>query len=108
MVLWCAIIVYAPLKPSAASCGFYEEVPGLLFVDFETHMEMQINVVVPKQNRTKNYAEELGRKEKVTYMGSFYTKRWLCSLLVGLLVDINLDRGTSAEVPSLEVSLSSS
>ena len=37
---------------------------GLLFVDFDLHMKMQINIVVPTQNRTKNYAEELGRNER--------------------------------------------
>ena len=80
---------------------------GLLFVDFDLHMKMQINIVVPTQNKTKNGAEKLGRKER--YLpGVVLHQELACSLLVGLLADINLDLGTSAEVPSLEVSLSSS
>ena len=31
--------------------------PGLLFVDFDLHMKMQINIVVPKEKKRK-YAKE--------------------------------------------------
>ena len=63
LVLWYAMIVCAPGGYFGGSGGFYWG-SVLLFVDCEIHMEMQINIVVPKQNRTKNYAEELGRKER--------------------------------------------
>ena len=44
---------------------------GLLFVDFDLHMKMQINIVVPTQNKTKNGAEKLGRKVKAPTWGRF-------------------------------------
>ena len=44
---------------------------GLLFVDFDLHMKMQINIVVPTQNKTKNDAEKLGRKVKAPTWGRF-------------------------------------
>jgi hypothetical protein len=65
---------------------------GLLFVDFDLHMNMQINIVVPTQNTTKNDAEKLGRKVKAPTWG-LLPEIWVSVLLLAVFLAVCMDLG---------------